>query len=113
MEIRSLKYIADACGGELVNGSPQTAVYRVGTDSREAQSGDLFVALVGERFDGHEFLGEVAQKGVVAMVVERSKMNRFAAHNPQVSEGCGVITVDNSRQALGRLAARYRNDFHL
>src|ERR1700756_4082627 len=111
MEIRSLKFVADACGGELVKGSPQTPVYRVCTDSRAAQSGDLFMALTGERFDGHDFLSEVVQKGVAAVTVERSKMSadgHSALRTPN-SALCGVITVDNSRQALGRLAARYRN----
>ncbi|MDB6021439.1 MAG: UDP-N-acetylmuramoyl-tripeptide--D-alanyl-D-alanine ligase [Pedosphaera sp.] len=116
-----MKYVVEACGGELLNGSTETLVNRVCTDSRQAQPGDLFIALSGERFDAHDFLGEVAQKSVAAMVIEKSKTDRLAANaprqsairNPQSAMPCAVITVDNTRQALGRLAARYRADFTL
>src|ERR1700741_2412669 len=98
MEIRNLKYIAEACGGELVNGSPQTPIYRACTDSRQAQVGDLFIALPGERFDGHDFLDEVIKKGVAAVMVERAKMPANSALRTPHSALCGVIIVDNSRQ---------------
>jgi UDP-N-acetylmuramoyl-tripeptide--D-alanyl-D-alanine ligase len=62
MEPRSLKYVADSCGGELLRGSADTVATRICTDSRSAEPGDVFVALTGERFDGHDFLVEVAQR---------------------------------------------------
>lgn len=106
MEPRSLKYIAEACGGEILGGTGSATTARVCTDSRQAQAGDLFVALAGERFDGHDFLAEVARKRAVAMVVERSKV-------PAAFAGSTVIAVENTRWALGQLAARYRRDFTL
>ncbi|MDB6121923.1 MAG: UDP-N-acetylmuramoyl-tripeptide--D-alanyl-D-alanine ligase [Pedosphaera sp.] len=106
MDPRSLKFVAAACAGEQLSGSPEVLVNHVCSDSRQAQAGDLFFALSGEHFDGHEFLAEVAQKGVAAVVVERAKAPRDLA-------GCAVIAVDSPRQALGRLAARYRMDFEL
>lgn len=106
MEPRSLKYVAAACAGELQNASPELAIRGICTDSRKAQAGDLFFALSGERFDGHDFLDEVASKGVTAVVVARGKV-------PAERKACGVITVENTRQALGSLAARYRADFEL
>ena len=106
MDSRSLELIASACAGEQVNGSPAVAFIRVCTDSRQTQAGDVFFALTGGRFDGHDFLDEVARKGAVAVVVER---NRKPAKLP----GCAVILVDNTRMALGRLAAAYRKDFAL
>ncbi len=105
MDFRSLKFVATACAGEQLNGSSETVISNVCSDSRRAQAGDLFFALAGDRFDGHDFLMEVAQKGVAAVVVARS---RVSARLP-----CGVIAVDDPRQALGRLAARYRADFTL
>jgi UDP-N-acetylmuramoyl-tripeptide--D-alanyl-D-alanine ligase len=105
MEPRSLKYLADACGGELRNGSPQRLATNICTDSRKAGPGDLFFALSGERFDAHHFLPEVARTGVIAVVAERKKIPAdFIAT---------VIAVDNTRDALGKLAARYRKDFDL
>jgi len=105
MELRSLKYVTGACGGEQLNGSPEAQVARVCTDSRQARRGDLFFAIQGERFDGHDFLAETARKGAVALVVARQ---RAPSGLP-----CAVIAVDDTRQAFGRLAARYRADFSL
>ena len=81
-------------------------VLRVCTDSRQVQAGDLFVALRGERFDGHTFLQEVIKKDVAAVMVERGKL-------PLKAEGCALIAVDDTRKGLGRLAAAYRKDFQL
>src|SRR5271167_1908792 len=106
MEPRSLKYIAEATAGELCNGLPETTVTRLCVDSRQAQPGDLFFALAGERFDAHVFLPEVARRGVAAVVAERPKL-------PVDFQGCAVIAVDSTRAALGRLGARYRGDFIL
>lgn len=98
--------MVSACGGELIRGSLATPFQRVNTDSRSAQRGDLFIALSGERFEGHDFLGEVTQKGVAAVVVERGrKIDPLPA--------CAVVQVDNTRKAFGQLAKRYREDFSL
>jgi len=105
MEIRSLRFIAAACGGELLSGSPAAPVYGVCTDSRQAQAGDLFIALAGERFDGHDFVPTVARQ-VAAVLVERGRV-------PADLGGCAVIAVDGTRAALGRLAAAYRRDFEM
>jgi UDP-N-acetylmuramoyl-tripeptide--D-alanyl-D-alanine ligase len=106
MEARPLSFIAKACAGEQSGGSPLTLALRVCTDSRQAQAGDVFFALPGERFDGHDFLRDVAKKGVVAVVAEKGR----AAIEQR---SCAVIEVDNTRKALGRLAAEYRKDFAL
>src|SRR5579862_5256639 len=104
MEPRSFQYIAAATSGDLVNGSPEQTAWRVCTDSRQAGPGDLFFALAGERFDAHSFLPEVARRGVAALVAERKKISGDF-------RDCAVIAVENTRQALGALAARYRRDF--
>ena len=79
---------------------------RVCTDSRLVQAGDLFFALSGERFDGHDYVGDVAAKGAAAAVVQKHKL-------PGPLPDCAVIVVEDTRKALGRLAARYRTDFTL
>jgi UDP-N-acetylmuramoyl-tripeptide--D-alanyl-D-alanine ligase len=106
MEPRSLQYIAQAAEGELRHGTPTLTVSRVCTDSRQAKPGDVFVALRGDRFDGHDFVEEVVRRGAVALVVGRDRV-------PASDLGAGVVAVDDPRKALGRLAARYRQDFHL
>lgn len=106
MDARSLRFVAAACTGEIVQGSPEARVRRVCTDSRQVQAGDLFFALRGGRFDGHEFVAEVAGKGAAAIVGERGRL-------PPGLANCAVIVVENARKALGDLAAQYRKDFEL
>jgi|ERR1044071_2355181 UDP-N-acetylmuramoyl-tripeptide--D-alanyl-D-alanine ligase len=106
MDPRSLHFVAAACGGELQTGSPQTQALRVCIDSRRVQPGDLFFALHGDRFDGHDFLNEVKKRGAAAAVLAQDKA-------PPNLNGCAIITVPNTRKALGQLAAAYRNEFAL
>lgn len=106
MEPRTLQYVAAACGGELYHGSPTQVITRVTTHSQSTQPGDLFVCLKGERFDGHDFLGEmVGRPGLVAMVA-RTRLN-------DVPPGLPLVVVDDPRRAYGELAAFYRREFDL
>lgn len=102
-----LSYVASACAGSLERGTGDATAFRVCSDSRAAQAGDVFFALKGDRFDGHDFLAEVARKGATALVVGP------AALPADLPAGVAVIVVDDPRRALGRLAARYRQDFDL
>jgi len=69
----------------------------VATDSRVAGAGELFVALVGERFDGHAYLEQARERGAVAALV------RVAATAP-----LPVLEVDDTQRALGLLGAYNR-----
>ncbi|PTR15202.1 UDP-N-acetylmuramoyl-tripeptide--D-alanyl-D-alanine ligase [Nitrosospira sp. Nsp2] len=77
----------------------------VSTDSRAVMPGDLFIALVGEKFDGHNFVADVIEKGAVAAIVHRD----WGTRNPR--PGIPLILVDNTRSALGRLAGYWRRRF--
>jgi UDP-N-acetylmuramoyl-tripeptide--D-alanyl-D-alanine ligase len=106
VEARFLKFVAEACAAEIRRGAAETLVSNVCTDSRAAKPGDLFFAINGEKIDGHDFIAEVAAKGVAAAVVEKKKI-------PTPLPDCAILMVDNVRAALGKLAAAYRNDFSL
>ena len=106
MEALSLKFVAEACGAEFLSGSPEPLVENVCLDSRQAKAGDLFFAIRGEKFDGHDFIAEVASKNVAAMVFEKKKV-------PVVNLNCPLLAVKNVRAALGKLAAAYRRQFDL
>ena len=106
MEERSLKFVAEACAGEIRRGAAEIMVKNACTDSRSAKPGDVFFAIKGERFDGHEFLNDVASKGAAAVVVEKQKV-------PATLPECAVLVVDDVRVAFGKLAAAYRTDFTL
>ncbi len=77
---------------------------RVTTDSRRLQAGDLFIALRGERFDGHDFVSQALQQGAVGAVVEASCQG--IASSPR------VIRVDSTPEALSALAAAWRRQIN-
>ncbi|PXX49988.1 UDP-N-acetylmuramoyl-tripeptide--D-alanyl-D-alanine ligase [Aquitalea magnusonii] len=91
----TLQQAAQLAGGILVGGDGSARLARVVTDSRAVQPGDLFVALKGERFDAHDFVADVLARGALAALVDES----FAL------EAASLIKVDDTRLALGRLAA--------
>lgn len=73
----------------------------VSTDSRTVQEGNVFVALRGERFDGHEYVEDAIAKGARAVIVDR-----------EVEAGrAGVFRVDDTLSALGALASFHRRRF--
>jgi len=101
-----LKWIAEACGAEIIGGAADAEVKAVCTDSRAAKAGDLFFAIKGDKFDGHDFVAEVAVKNVAAIVVEKKKVPAFVLN-------CPLLAVKDVRAALGKLAAAYRREFSL
>jgi len=106
MEPRTLGYVEQSCNGRLVEGERSASVRRVCTDSRLAKPGDLFVAIYGDRFDGHDYLSEALAQGAEAAVVSQARLGQAAPAGPR-------IEVEETREALGRLASRYRRDFEL
>jgi UDP-N-acetylmuramoyl-tripeptide--D-alanyl-D-alanine ligase len=98
----SLDDVALATAGTL-HGS-RVAISGVTTDSRKVSAGDLYVALMGERFDGHDFVEDAMRRGAVAALVSR----RVQANLP-----IPQVVVDDTRLGLGRLAASWRARFAL
>ena len=94
------RVVMSARGDEAVSG--------VSTDSRRCGPGDLYVALAGDRFDGHDFIAEVLARGVEAVVVDRDVEVLGRWRTP-----IAVLRVDDSRQALGWIAAGWRRRFGL
>lgn len=89
-------FVARALGEATAHGPGYT---RIGTDTRDITPGMLFVALVGERFDGHAFLGEAAAAGAAGAVVRRG--------TPPVAGLC-FHEVDDTLHAYGDLARERR-----
>ena len=89
---------ADWIGARL--DGPDVPIYGVGTDSRRGRPGELFVALRGERFDGHQYLAQAEAAGAVAALVSHP----IARTLPQ-------LIVEDTRAGLGRLAAAWRRRF--
>ncbi|WP_243697749.1 UDP-N-acetylmuramoyl-tripeptide--D-alanyl-D-alanine ligase [Geodermatophilus obscurus] len=89
----SLAEVAEAVGGRLTPDAAGTVPGKVTVDSRAVAPGDLFVAVPGERVDGHDFLTAAAAAGAVAALTTR----------PDGALPC--VVVDEPVAALGRLAA--------
>ncbi len=90
-------------GSALLNISVQDAqlvnISKVGTDSRQIDSKELFIALAGERFDAHDFLSDVAKAGAAAVLI--SNKDRCPTNLP-------AVFVADTRISLGLLAKAWR-----
>ena len=96
----TLSEAAAAIGGRTSGNG--TRFSGVSTDSRTIQPGELFVALRGERFDGHELLAAVHSRGADGAIVDR----RYQGPYP-----LPVLIAEDTRQALGALARGWRARF--
>lgn len=101
----SLGEAAAAIGGRIEGSGARFE--SVSTDSRTLERGALFVALRGERFDGHGFIRAAMQRGAAAGMVED-----LAVFGPTESK-LPFLVVDDTRLALGRLAAHWRLHFDI
>ena len=95
-----LSEVASTLNGRLV--SADSRFNGVSIDSRAIAQGQLFIALTGPRFDGHDYLNEVAAKGAVAALVEREVPESAL---PQ-------LVVKDTREALGQLGALNRAGYN-
>lgn len=76
----------------------------VSTDTRSLKNADLFVALRGENFDGHMFIGDAEKKGALAAVVDARGAATYSGRLP-------LLVVDDTIATLGQLASMYRGKF--
>ena len=99
----NLAHLLAATGGKLVSGQESGLVGSISTDSRNIRPGDVFLALRGEQFDGHDYIEKALAAGAAAIIAEKL---------PTVRSGHTLlIQVDDTLGALGRLAAYRRRLF--
>jgi UDP-N-acetylmuramoyl-tripeptide--D-alanyl-D-alanine ligase len=96
----SLSETVAVLGGRMSGAEARFA--GVSTDTRSLRAGELFIALRGERFDGHEFLKHAAAARAAAALVDRDYAGEFPLP---------VAIVDDTRLALGALARHWRARF--
>ena len=101
----SVQDIAGAVHGRLLAGDPERQINTVSTDSRTAVEGVLFVPLVGEHFDGHDYIDAAYRKGAAACLC--------AGEPKTLLEGLCYISVEDTRLALKALAGWYRQKFSI
>ena len=104
MKNLTLSNIASACGGKYVG--PQElkdfVVTAITTDSRKATNGCLFVAIQGERADGHKFIPQVMEKGAAAVLAEKAP-----------ADGTPYILTDSSLRAVKDIAEFYLKQLNI
>jgi len=100
----SLGVLARAAGAEIVGGALPAGVEAVGTDSRSLPRSSLFVALRGERFDGHEFVGAAIDNGARAVLIDREGAAALGDLRKP------ALVVDDTLVALGDMARQVRVD---
>jgi|WetSurMetagenome_2_1015567.scaffolds.fasta_scaffold08393_4 UDP-N-acetylmuramoyl-tripeptide--D-alanyl-D-alanine ligase len=99
--------LTPAQAGRALGGEPLAASVRgISIDTRSLRAGDMFVALRGERFDGHEFVGAALAAGASALVVCREAATQVGAE--AAAYGAAVYEVDDTLQALWGLAREVR-----
>ncbi|WP_353096988.1 UDP-N-acetylmuramoyl-tripeptide--D-alanyl-D-alanine ligase [Tissierella praeacuta] len=105
MITRSLREVQKMCGGSgLQNQYEDIMIKGVSTDSRSISSGQLFIPLVGENFNGHDFITMAMGKGAVASLWNKSE--------PIPNSDFPFIFVDDTTAALQQLAKSYREELN-
>ena len=102
MEKITVQDIVIATGGELISGNKETVINSVSIDSREIFENTLFVALKGEKSDGHDYILKAFEKGAVAAISEK-----------KITSSNAVVLVENSSKALGDIAKFYKRKFNI
>lgn len=95
MKIFDTGFVSLHTSGLLV-GDP-VDISGVSTDTRQIQPGELFVALIGPRFDGHDFIADAERAGAAAVLVQR-----------EVQTSLPQVIVEDTLRALGELARAWR-----
>lgn len=102
----SIKRIADAVSGELVNCDEilEQTISAVSTDTRTISDGAVFVALKGEKLDGHKYIDAAVKGGAVCVIANR---------DADIADNAPAILVKDTAQALLDLAGAYRREMHI
>lgn len=99
--------ILEATNGRVLSGNEGVRFEGICTDSRTARAGDLFIAIPGEKFDGHNFLQEAFKQGAFGVVAAED----YVASQSSVPKGDKLwIAVPDTLRALGDLAAFLRRN---
>ncbi|MBF0122884.1 MAG: UDP-N-acetylmuramoyl-tripeptide--D-alanyl-D-alanine ligase [Candidatus Omnitrophica bacterium] len=101
----SIDEIVMATKGKLLSGSGSFRVSGISTDTRKITKGNLFVAIKGDNFDGHNFIGQAVQAGAGAVMVDHA--------NVADAENAVVIVVEDTVKALGAIARFHRKRFKI
>ncbi len=98
--------LARVTGGKIIRGSEDIRVAGLSIDSRTIKRGEVFLALKGDNFDGHDFIPAAQEKGASCIIKEQGKGRVIPAR-------CACLEVNNSIKALGKIAVFHRLKFKI
>ncbi|MFA4016006.1 MAG: hypothetical protein RUDDFDWM_001107 [Candidatus Fervidibacterota bacterium] len=96
----TVREIAQWCSGKIISGSGDEIITEIATDSRAVKSGSAFIALCGERYDGHQFIADAIARGAKAVIVQQVDAIPKDAN-------VSAIVVEDTLLALGAIAHSY------
>jgi UDP-N-acetylmuramoyl-tripeptide--D-alanyl-D-alanine ligase len=112
MENFKISDVINATTGSLERGNPNSDICNISTDSRTIKKGDLFVALIGENFDGHDFINQAIEKEAMGIVVSHEIQGLGDSVKTGTANPC-IIIVKDTMLALGNIAKYYRDRFNI
>lgn len=98
--------VAQWCGGEVVLGSPDTALVGLAIDTRKVLPGNLFAAIVGPNHDAHAFLNQACAAGATGLLIQTGRPVDLSSLS-----GVAVIEVADTTRGIGDLASGHRERF--
>lgn len=98
----NIKDFFDLTGSVIYNPDKLKSINKVVIDSRKIVKGCLFVAIKGEKYDGHNFVEESIKKGASAVLINKKNLNKYENINSP------IITVPDTIKAYGELANKWR-----
>ena len=105
----TVRDILSAVKGKLLSGNPEEILTGVSTDTRKIKNGELFLAIKGEKFDGHSFILDAVAKGAGGVLVQEGGITNANFKLPDIS----FISVSDSIRALGDIGNFHRSRFNI
>ena len=105
--VLKVEEIITATKGTLVRGNPEGVLEGLSTNSEDVIGGNLFISLIGKRFDGHSFIPDAIKNGASGLLVQREEEEITG----KIPGDLSVVLVDDTLRALGDIANLWRNKF--
>jgi UDP-N-acetylmuramoyl-tripeptide--D-alanyl-D-alanine ligase len=99
--------ILEATGGIPIQGNRAGVFHGISTDSRHIAQGSLFIPLVGERYDGHDFLQAAVERGATGLLIQKDSEKKHLFRDEAIT----IIVVEDTLKALGDIAHYWRKKF--
>lgn len=110
MENCEIKELIESIAGKVIQGDRNCLINRISIDSRTLIPGDLFFAIIGSNFDGHDFVFEAFNKGALGAVV--CKGANTLLQNKQIGKDKIIIEVKDTLSALQGWSKHYKDKFN-